>query len=276
MATELSCALGAFGMASAPADRIDSLRQKPGPPLKHRISPVLLKYSDEQAVMGLAAVLDATRRFGLQDTDFTDWGVIAAPRAIGRPKLAGILTRHDQDGVRGVSPMSVPHLSLHSLSGTISQALHSHGLNFGVSSGPDHVAEGLFAAAAMLSEGGLPGLWLVLTGWDSIPVPDEEGSCLSSNGTWPICRGLALALHFPGIDPTKPRLHVRTAPHGCPDDTPSRPSSVSASTAGTDDLPGLAAFLSGQAGRSWSCSFDTAGSIELTGTIPTGRTEAAA
>jgi hypothetical protein len=263
-------------MAAAPADRIDSLRPKPGSPLKHRISPVLLKYSDEQTVMGLAAVLDAAHRFGLHDTDFTDWGVIGAPCAIGRPKLAGILTRRDQEGVRGVSPMSVPHLSLHSLSGTISQALHSHGINFGVSSGPDHVAEGLFAAVAIGSENAPPGLWLVLTGWDSNPVPDEEGCCLPNNGTFPVCRGVALALQFAAIDPTKPRLRLRAAPNRCADDTSSCPTSVGTHTVGTGDLPGLAAFLSGQAGASWSCSLDAAGSIELTGTIPATRTEAAA
>jgi hypothetical protein len=274
--TELGCALGAFGIAAASADRIDGLRQKPGPPLKQRISPVLLKYSDEQAVMGLAAVLEAAHRFGLHETDFTDWGVIAAPCAIGRPKLAGILTRHDQEGVRGVSPMSVPHLSLHSLSGTISQALHSHGINFGVSSGPDHVAEGLLAAAAVVTENALPGLWLVLTGWDSIPVSDEEGRCLASNGTFPICRGVALALQFPGTDPTKPRLRVRTDANRWPVDKPSCTSSVGVHAASAGDLPGLAAFLSGQAGASWSCPLDAAGSIDLTGTIPVTRMETAA
>ncbi len=178
--------------------------------------------------------------------------------------------------MRGVSPMVVPHLSLHSLSGTVSQALHSHGLNFGVSSGPEHVAEGLFAAVTILSEASLPGLWLVLTGWDSIPVPDEEGRCVPSGGSWPICRGIALALHRCGTDPTKPRLHVRTTGSELAVDAGARLASAGSHSPGTGDLPGLAAFLTGEAGRSWSCPVNATGWIELTGTVPTTRTEAAA
>jgi hypothetical protein len=266
-ANETCYALRAFGLASAPADQIDGLRQKPGPSLKHRISPVLLKYSDEQTVMALSAVLDAAHRFGLQDTDFGNWGAIAAPCRLGRPKLAGALTRFVRDGVRGASPMIVPHLSLHAVSGTISQALHVHGANFGVSSGAEHVSEGLMAAVAVLSEIELPALWLVLTSWDSEFVPDEQGRCLAVGETSPVCRGVALALSRAAINEPGPRLRILPASNVLAVTKHSSP--VTPVTA----LSGLAAFLTGKAGRTWVCPLPVGGWVELTGIIPSGSTE---
>jgi hypothetical protein len=263
---QTGCALRAFGVASAPADRIDGMRQKPGPPLSQRISPVLLKYSDEQTVIGLAAVLDAANRFGLQDTDFTDWGVIAAPCRLGRPKLAGTLIRFDRDGVRGISPMIVPHLSLHALSGTISQALHSHGLNFGVSSGSDHLAEGLSAAIAILSDGRLPALWLVLTCWDSVPIPDEEACCPPRDGKSPVCQAVALALTRSEKDSTGSSLRLVSQP-------PALSCSDGLSATVAADLSGLTGFLLGRAGRSWTCPLAAGGWVELTGPLPPSPTE---
>jgi hypothetical protein len=265
--TEASIALRAFGMASAAADHIDAMRQKPGPPLRQRISPVLLKYSDEQTVIGLAAVLDAAHRFGLQDSDFTAFGVIAAPCRFGRPKLGGTLTRFDREGVRGISPMIVPHLSLHALSGTISQAIQSHAWNFGVSSGPDHLGEGLSAAVAILSEGRLPGLWLVLTCWDKVPVPDEQGRCQAAEGKFPVCQGIALALSRFEASSTGPQMRLLPGP-------PSRAPSAGFSCAATAELFGLAAFLRGEAGRYWTCPLTAGGWVELTTTLLPGPTEA--
>jgi hypothetical protein len=254
----------AFGIASITADRIDGLRQNPGPGPKQRISPVLLKYSDEQAVIGLAAVLDSVNRFGLQETDFTDWGVIAAPCRLGRPKAAGELTRFNQEGIGRVSPMLVPHLSLHALSGTISLALHSHGLNFGVSNVEDHLVEGLLTSVAILSRGKMPALWLVVTGWDRIPVPDETGHCCSGDEPRSACRGVALALTRGDTDQKGPLLRVHFASNERTADRPALTSSVCSSPHSIALLSGLIEFLTDGMRRSWVCPLAGGGWIELT------------
>jgi hypothetical protein len=231
------------------------MRPRPGPPLRDRLSPVLLRHSDEQTVVGLAAVLAAAHRFGLHDVDFTDWGVIASPCRPGRLRLAAALPRFHGEGPRSASPMLVPHLSLHALSGTVSQVLHCHGLNFGVSSGSDHLAEGLQAAVAVLSEGTLPAAWLVLTAWDADPVPDDHGRATAPA----TCRGLALALSRLGPDDPGPVLRVR--PGGA------------AEPAGSADLAGLVAFLTAGGAGPWTCRLDWGGCVELTGTVAADDTE---
>jgi hypothetical protein len=150
--------------------------------------------------------------------------------------------------------MVIPHQSLHALSGTISLALRSHGLNFGVSGGPGNLAEGLLAAVAVLSEGALPGLWLVLTAWDVDPVLDDQG-----NPTTPaVCRGVALALEPVGPECPAPRLVVRPADAEL--------------AAGDATLAGLAEFLTTGGPVPWVCPIPWGGCVELTGTI--GATEA--
>lgn len=170
----VSCGVAAFGSARASTGQVAALRRMPGlqgTPLPNSF----LKHTDEQTVVGLAAVFEAIRRHDLVDTSFTDWGVLAAPRFLGRACLAVALQRFAQEGAWGVSPHLIPHRSLHSLSGTVSQALAIHGPNFGVGGGPASVSEVMLAALALLEEGHVPGVWVVLTGWDPEPVLDKPG-----------------------------------------------------------------------------------------------------
>ena len=175
----MSWGLAAAGTRRAPTNAVAALRQMPGP----RDNPLpngFLKHTDEQTLVGLAAVFQAIRDYHLLDTCFTEWGVLAAPRFLGRACLAVALQRFALEGAWGVSPHLIPHRSLHSLSGTVSQALGIHGPNFGVGGGPDSASEVLLAAAALLAEGQVPGVWVVLTGWDPEPVLD--GPNISANG----------------------------------------------------------------------------------------------
>jgi hypothetical protein len=189
----------------------------------------------------------------MQDEDFTDWGVLAAPRQVGRLKTTAALTKFHREGVAGVSPLLVPHLSLHSVSGTVSQVLCSHGPNFGASSGPDHVGEGLLAAVAVLSAGGVPGLWLVLSCWAPDPVPDDHGQCANPA----VCHGVALALEpLPADSTVGPGLRVWRG-------MPGQPAGVRSG----EKLPSLAAFLAGKGGASWTCPLDWGWCVELTGTV---------
>ncbi len=171
--------LAASGTWRAPTNAVAALRQMPGP----RGNPLpngFLKHADEQTLVGLAAVFQSLRDYHLLDTCFTEWGVLAAPRFLGRACLAVALQRFALEGAWGVSPHLIPHRSLHSLSGTVSQALGIHGPNFGVGGGPDSASEVLLAAAALLAEGQVPGVWVVLTGCDPEPVLD--GPNISANG----------------------------------------------------------------------------------------------
>jgi hypothetical protein len=176
------------------AESLADFRRQPGPVPGGPLPLSLLKHADEQTVVGLAAVLRAIHEHALS-ADFRDWGVLAAPRFLGRPLMAVALQRFQAEGAWGVSPHLIPHRSLHSISGTVSQALKIHGPNFGVGGGPGCTAEVLLAAAAMLERQRLPGVWVVLTCLEPEQPPTERG--LPAPGT--LCVGLALAL-----TPTRP------------------------------------------------------------------------
>jgi hypothetical protein len=178
---------------------IADLRKTLGHRADEPFSAAFLKPSDEQTVVALAAVLQAIAQHGLHNEDFTGWGVIAAPRFLGRSAAAEAITKFETGGAWKASPLFVPHRSLHAVSGTISQALQSKGPNFGAGGGRQAVVEGLLAALGLLS-GDLPGLWLVLTRCEPEPAPDRQGI-----SAFPVvCQALALgfqpvAEHWPGL-----------------------------------------------------------------------------
>jgi len=250
----VGCGLLAFGIVRARPAVIAALRQLPCAPgvLPGRFRPNLLKHSDEQTVASLGAVLDAVHRFGLAGRDFTAWGVVAVPRWMGRPKAAAALNKFHREGLTGASPMVVPHLSLHSVSGAVSQALRIHGPNFGTGSGPAPLGEGLLAALSLVAEGKLPGLWLTLSQWDPEPAPDTQGQVASEC----ICHAVALALVPVAADFTGPRVRLlKPAPVPSEEDEP-------------PGVRSLADFLDGSAlVESWLCPLDWGGWVELTGTL---------
>ncbi len=216
--TTLACTLAGHASCRAPYEALTELRRQPGTlPAQMRGGEPLpanfLKQSDEQTVIALAAVLEAIRAHALappgQAAPFRDWGVLAAPRFLGRPTLTAALPRFQNEGAWGVSPHVIPHRSLHSLSGTISQALQIHGPNYGVGGGPGSELEGLIAAVVMLHDMQLPGVWLVLSRLE------PEGDCDQATGRPApdtMLRGLALALLPPGTLPDRPVLELVLAP----------------------------------------------------------------
>jgi hypothetical protein len=152
----------------------------------------------------MAAVLRAIATGGLGSQRFTEWGVVAAPRFLGRMATAHAIQRFAVEGAWGVSPHLIPHRSLHAVSGTVSQALKIHGPNFGVGGGPGGPLEALRTAAAMVHGDRLPGVWVVLTAWDPEPAADGAGTPVADA----CCVGLALALTSarPGWTGTRLRL----------------------------------------------------------------------
>jgi hypothetical protein len=199
-------------------DQIPILRGQPGV-LKGAAPPVsLLKHADEQTVVGLEAVSRAIHDHGLESTAFTQWGVIASPRFLGRAALALALARYGAEGAWGISPHLIPHRSLHALSGTVSQALKIHGPNYGVGGGSDGAAEALMAASALLASRELPGVWVILTGFDPELVPPDP---LDANAAAPVtdCVAVALAL----MPPERGQRGVCLTVGAVDADTPGRP-----------------------------------------------------
>jgi hypothetical protein len=196
--------MAAHAVVRARLDSLAELRRHPGPHGGEPLPASFLKHADEQTVAGLCAVYQAIDKGGLQETCFRDWGVAAAPRFLGRPAMAAALQRFAVEGAWGVSPHLIPHRSLHSLSGTVSQALKIHGPNFGVGGGPGATTEALLAATALLIGKQLPGVWVVLTCLDSDLPPDKEGRMP------PEAQVVGLALALTPIRPSGSRnpLHI--------------------------------------------------------------------
>lgn len=195
VATAVSFAVAATGVVRAGVEQLRGLRTNPGPVAGQPLPANFLKHADDQTVAGLAAVLQAAQADTLAGEDFSAWGVVAAPRFLARAAVARALERFATEGAWGVSPHLIPHLSLHSVSGTVSQALRIHGPNFGAGGGPHGAAKAMLAAAAMLADPQLPGLWLVLTGWNREPLDDPRQPGTNGHAcSLPMCSAVALAL----------------------------------------------------------------------------------
>jgi hypothetical protein len=184
-----------------PVEAIGALRRQLAPPGGSPFPASFLKHADEQTVAGLSAVFQAmtTQELLSDGATFRDWGVVGAPRFLGLSAMAHDLPSFRVEGAWDVSPHMIPHRSLHSTSGTISQALGIHGPNFGAGGGPAAESEGLLASIALLRDMHLSGVWFVCTCLD--PEQSADGSTGKPRpGT--LCHGLALALKpigSPGI-----------------------------------------------------------------------------
>lgn len=179
-----------WGSAQVPSERIVELRRSmpdwaPSDTPNH-----FFRYADEQTILAVLAVDDAIRNCGLDPVERRDWGVIAAPRFLGRQVTAQAVDQYQQTGGQRVSPHIVPQNSLHSVSGALSILLATHGLNVGLGGGPEALTDGLMAALSLVQTRTCPGAWFVATGWDPEPLPDRKG--LSSSPG--ICHALALAV----------------------------------------------------------------------------------
>jgi hypothetical protein len=193
-----------YGLVRATPAQLAALRQRPGSVTEGLLPPAFLKHADDQTVAGLTAVFQAMSEHGLAATRFEQWGVLAAPRFLGRATLTVALQRFALEGAWGISPHLIPHRSLHAPSGTVSQALQIHGPNFGVGGGPDSAVEAILQAVALLSTPGIPGVWVIITGWHPEPTPDRKGQYPPDS----TCLALALALVPADDDEHRLRLKV--------------------------------------------------------------------
>lgn len=185
------CDVVADAAVGATVEQLAHLRQGLALPGAEPLSPSFLKHLDDQTVVALEAVGQALRRAEQTVALSRAWGVIAASAFLGRAACASALHRYTLDGAWGVSPHLIPHRSLHSPAGALSQVLKAHGPNLGVGGGPEAVAEGLLTAAALLDGGAVPGVWLVLSGWRPEPAVDELGQVITAGAR---CHARALGL----------------------------------------------------------------------------------
>ncbi len=191
----IHCVLAAYADACVLTEAIPELRKQLVPPCGAPLSANFLKHADEQTYAGLTAVFEAIRSHRLATaggpSPFRDWGVVGSPRFLGRAAMSSDLPRFLVEGAWDVSPHMIPHRSLHSLSGTVSQALGIKGPNYGAGGGPGAEAEGLLAAVSLLESMHLPGVWLVCTCLDPERSADHAtGRPLPGTRS----KGLALAL----------------------------------------------------------------------------------
>ena len=203
----LQCGLAAAAVVRVPLADVAELRRRPGPVPPGTLSSSFLKHSDEQSVVGLTAVYQAIQAGSLGGTDFSQWGVLAAPRWLGRNTVCSVLSRFAVEGAWGVSPHLIPHRSLHSLSGTVSLALKAQGPNYGVAGSQGAVSEVMLSALALLHRYQLPGVWVVLTQIDPELPPQVSGQPLP--GTVGIGVALALTPWRPGSG--QPCLRIQSS-----------------------------------------------------------------
>ncbi|WP_165226919.1 hypothetical protein [Aquisphaera insulae] len=187
-------------------------RQEPLPPGWPTPEAGVLRQSDEQTVVALAAAFEAIRRLDPDAaSEVASWGLLVAPRFLGREKLSQALTRFDEEGVWGVSPHLIPHFALHSPSGTLSLALGIRGPNLGIGGGAGSAFEGLLAALSWLDAGIVPAVLLAITGWHPERIPGGAES--SAEGS--ACEALALVLAPSGSSPAPAAtLRIRDAEGG--------------------------------------------------------------
>jgi hypothetical protein len=213
----VACTLAGYGVCRVGMDALAELRRLPGLPCGEPLPATFLKHADEQTVVALVAVFEAIRAHGLAPagaaSPFRDWGVLAAPRFLGRPTMTSALPRFQIEGAWGVSPHVVPHRSLHSPSGTISQALKIHGPNFGVAGGPGNELEGLLAGVVLLHDMHLPGVWVAFSRLE--PESDSD-STTGRAGPGVKAVGLALALTPLASFAGRPVLELTLKPGGPP------------------------------------------------------------
>jgi hypothetical protein len=183
----IRCSVAVAAAMRADPEAIAQWRRQPIVVGTEKLPVSFLKHAEDQTVVAMKTVLSALEQQGWQSRSFAEWGVIAAPSFFGRVSSALGIRRFQEEGAWGASPHLIPHQSLHGLSGTLSQALKIHGPNFGVSGAPNAGPDAFLIGAAMLADGSLPGLWIVLTGHESEPIPDRAESI-------PICHAVALAL----------------------------------------------------------------------------------
>jgi hypothetical protein len=172
--TILAKATASLTVAELAAIRQQSLERFATP-----LRPAFLKHSDEQSLAALTAVSRAIDEYGLTD-DFGDWAIISSTRYLGRTAFAAVIEKYQVDGPWGVSVQVIPHSAPHSVAGTVSLALHSHGPSIGVGAARGEEPQALLSAATLLRRPQIGGAWILLTGWSGKSSEPASLVCIAA------------------------------------------------------------------------------------------------
>jgi hypothetical protein len=173
----ITCVLAASSWASVRASDLPRLRSQVVAAFPKTLTLGTLKHADEQIIVALFAVRQALDAAALDMPACESWAIVAAPQSIGRRRVAESIVRFRDEGAWSMSPHIIPHCSLHSLPGMLSQALGQHGPNFGAGGIRGCESEAMWAALPLLQQNRWPGAWVVLTGWDHDRLPNHQASC---------------------------------------------------------------------------------------------------
>jgi hypothetical protein len=223
------CQVASHAAVRATPEVLAQWRRVPPPITGQPVPASFVKHAEDQTLAVLAAVYAAIERWRATGREpaapFAQWGVIAAGNFFGRGGTASAIQRFAQEGAWGVSPHVIPHQSLHAVSGTVSQLLRVYGPNFGIGGGAQSCHDAFLIAAAMLAEGTIPGLWLLLSGHERewLPVENSKSAEPACGGAGaPVCEAAALAL-IPRSTPcrgeiveaTDSGVYLRIGPDAC-------------------------------------------------------------
>jgi hypothetical protein len=152
--------------------------------LPKSLSLQFLRHSDEQTLTSLLAISEAIRSANMARNDFHDWAIVSSSRNLGRSAFAAAVDKYRDEGPWGVSVHVIPHCTAHSVAGTISLALESHGPCIGA--GLENDSDALLAAACILQRPNWFGAWVVFSAWspelaiDATGRPNSESMCLAA------------------------------------------------------------------------------------------------
>ncbi len=167
----------ATGWLSVRASEMVSLRAQAAAAYPDTLAMSVLKQADEQSLVSLLALQQAMNEAQLTREKIEHWGLIASARCPGRKRIAESLAKFREHGAWSTSPHLIPHCSLHSQSGLLSQALQLHGPNFGAGGMPGAESEAIWVALAMLHGDRLPGVWIVFTAWERETLAADDIRC---------------------------------------------------------------------------------------------------
>lgn len=173
----ITCVLAASSWLSAPASSLSALRAQVANTYRETLTSGTIKQCGEQGLLALLAVHQALHDAGMRAEDCRSWALVAAPRAIGRQRVAEALAKFKEAGSWSVSPHLIPNTSLHSLAGVLSQALRQNGPNIGAGGLLGTEGEALWAAFPLLSSGDWPGAWVIFSGWETESLDRKDVRC---------------------------------------------------------------------------------------------------
>jgi hypothetical protein len=207
-AVELSVV--ASGSARLTVSKMAAIRKDSLPGLPTRLSPQLLRHSDEQTLAALVALSTAMKSISMASKSFADWAIVSSSCNLGRSAFAKVIDKYRNEGPWGVSVQVIPHCTAHAVAGTISLALESHGPCIGAGGGTDGGIEALLSAASVLRQSDWCGAWIVFSAWSPEPALDTAGQLRSDS----ICSAAAIAVTSQPSDCSlgRIRLEARRTP----------------------------------------------------------------